>query len=332
MNEATGDALKRYVEALALPPGRVVGTAGHDAARRLIVRWLQELGLQPFGYSFELSYDDNFTNIVGVAPGRDRSLPPLLIGAHYDSVIEAPCADDNAAAVAIALEAARALLAEPAERDVVIAIFDAEEPPHFQENTMGSIRFYHDQRGETEFHAVLVMDLVGHDVLIGDPIGKMAAPITAPLLFTTGTESHPGVAEVVRDNLGIVDKLAVVSTLNRYVGDMSDHGVFREAGVPYVFLSCGRWEHYHQPTDTPDRLNYRKMERIRQYLLRLLRGLDAADLSGPGGGDTTELEIESLRKAVGVSGSVTAQTLGIRLPRTREDLDDLIGKLMGLGL
>ena len=43
--------------------------------------------------------------MVGVVKGRSRSpLAPVLVGAHYDSVIAAPCADDNAAAVAIALQ------------------------------------------------------------------------------------------------------------------------------------------------------------------------------------------------------------------------------------
>ena len=32
----------------------------------------------------------------------------------------------------------------------------------------------------------------------------------------------------------------------------------------FLFLSCGRWPHYHQETDTPDRLNFRKMYRVQQ--------------------------------------------------------------------
>jgi len=35
--------------------------------------------------------------------GGDPDLAPLLVGAHFDSAIAAPCSDDNAAAVAIAL-------------------------------------------------------------------------------------------------------------------------------------------------------------------------------------------------------------------------------------
>lgn len=73
------------------------------------------------------------------AGSRDQA--PVLIGAHYDTAGDWPGANDNAAAVAIALDAARRLVAAPAARDVVIALFDAEEPPFFQTPIMGSTRF-----------------------------------------------------------------------------------------------------------------------------------------------------------------------------------------------
>ena len=82
-------------------------------------RRLGELGLVPYrGGTFALSYRHSrggveSHNLVGVIPGTDRGLPPLIIGAHYDSVIAAPSADDNAAAVAIALSSAAALGATP---------------------------------------------------------------------------------------------------------------------------------------------------------------------------------------------------------------------------
>ena len=73
-----------------------------------------------------------------------------LIGAHYDSVIDAPCADDNAAAVAIALSAAGQLAGQTLNRDVVIALFDAEEPPYFHTESMGSTRFYRNRCSRKE--------------------------------------------------------------------------------------------------------------------------------------------------------------------------------------
>ena len=56
---------------------------------------------------------------MGVVPGRDRSLPPVLLGAHYDSVIDAPCVDDNATSVALNLAIAEEYVLRPLERDLV---------------------------------------------------------------------------------------------------------------------------------------------------------------------------------------------------------------------
>jgi Zn-dependent M28 family amino/carboxypeptidase len=46
----------------------------------------------------------------------------------------------------------------------------------------------------------------------------------------------------------------------------SDHWCFLKAGIPSVFLFTGFHPDYHRPSDTADKINYEKMERI----LRLL--------------------------------------------------------------
>jgi acetylornithine deacetylase/succinyl-diaminopimelate desuccinylase-like protein len=149
----------------------MVGSPGHQKACQYLAGRLEEIGCVPFaGDSFELPYQSrgvSFCNLAGVIPGRKRRLAPLLVGAHYDSVIAAPCADDNAAAVAIAL-AVGAWAAEQGglDRDLIVAIFDAEEPPYFHTPSMGSERFWHDQREGRSIHAAIIMDLVGHDVSI----------------------------------------------------------------------------------------------------------------------------------------------------------------------
>src|SRR5438093_1685425 len=326
--------LQEEVEALAQPEGRVVGSLGHERARQHLVGRLQKIGLSPYrGHTFALPYraaGRDFCNLISVAPGRDPSLAPVLIGAHYDSVIAAPCADDNAAAVAIALSAGVHFLRDPAPRGVVLALFDAEEPGYFQTPGMGSIRFYEDQRLPVGFHAALIMDLVGHAVPQPTPeIGRLV-PQFSRLLFLTGAESHadlPGVASAAR-----VPDLPVVATLNRRVGDMSDHRVFRLNGVPYLFLTCGRWQHYHQPTDTPDRLDYPKMAQIRDYLVRVADGLARAELPSEGRGprehDTTAFELSLLRDALGETGArYLAMAVGLARLKTRADLDTLAARL-----
>jgi hypothetical protein len=104
------DTLRLDVANLATPAGRVVGNPGHAAARDYLLGRLRQLDLAPYrNGSLDLPYrvgEQGFHNLVAVVPGADRIRRPLLVGAHYDSVIAACCADDNAAAVAIALSAA----------------------------------------------------------------------------------------------------------------------------------------------------------------------------------------------------------------------------------
>jgi Peptidase family M28 len=158
--------LSQDTEAICYADGRKVGTPGHERARLHLMQRLTEIGCVPFsGSSLELPYQfkkQDFCNLVGRIPGKDSRLPPLLIGAHYDSVISHPCADDNAAAVAIALQAGRMIQEGGGlQRDVIIAIFDAEEPPYFLGDGMGSQRFYADHvQDKTTIHAAVVMDLV----------------------------------------------------------------------------------------------------------------------------------------------------------------------------
>ncbi len=323
-----------------------MGGSGHEKAERFVARRLQEIGCKAYrGQDFALPYEvenQKFCNFAGIIPGRDRSLPPLLIGAHYDSVIPHPCADDNGAAVAICF--ALAEIVEQAgglQRDLLVTIFDAEEPPHFQGVSMGSNRFYEDQLDGRGVQAAVVFDLVGHDLSL--PVGLLSSQgmtegtdaflaDIAGLLFMTGTESHPDLAGIVEGS-EVPDGLGLAATLNDYVGDMSDHGVFRRNGVPYLFFSCGRWAHYHMPTDTPDRLNYQKMARITKLVATLLPQMaEAALAESPIEPDTLGFEIRSLEKSFGLLLKPLLQLAGQSRLESREDVGRFVGCLLNLGL
>ena len=335
-------ALRADVDAICLPEGRIVGSPGHRVVRERLAHRLREIGCEPWhGRTLELPYayaGESFCNLSGVIKGRNSRLAPILVGAHYDSVIAAPCADDNAAAVAIALAVGeRVAESQALERDLVVALFDAEEPPYFRSPAMGSIRFWEDQRDGRPVHAALIMDLVGHDVGVDSaapgPVASLNRAL-APLLFITGTESHAGLRHV-HERAGTVDGLSLVPTLNRYVGDMSDHGVFRENGVPYLFLSCGHWAHYHRDTDTPDRLNYEKMDRIARQVLAFAAALDGAELLQTGReqfAETLDLEISRLRLALGLVWERMLERCGLEAVTSRAEMGRLVESMMSLGI
>jgi Zn-dependent M28 family amino/carboxypeptidase len=292
---------------------RAHGSEGHAGARRFLLQRFEQLTLQPYdGRSFELAYEDRrlpFVNVVGVAPGAGHGGPPVLIGAHYDTVFGTPGADDNAAALAITLEVARRLRERPAERSVVIAHFDAEEPPYFHSSSMGSTRFVSDQMGES-VHVAFVLDLVGQSVTVPgyeDVVGVM------------GSESHPALARALDARSDAF--LPVLTLPNRILPDMSDHCAFRRANVPYLFLTCGQGPHYHRPTDTPDRLDYHKMARIADLLEALVRDASSLEMASAVEHDPSDLDTRHLRSILGDR----AAALGLHGPR---DFDRVVREVV----
>jgi len=336
---STSDRLRRDVEALCAVRDRRVGSPGHDAARAYLVARYAAIGLQPYGDAFELPYAEGglrFTNLVAVAPAADArtadasvvdasaadartvdasvvDAAPLLVAAHYDTVADSPGADDNAAAIAIALEVAQRLVERPAARPVVIAQFDAEEPPYFHSRVMGSTSF-RERQAHTAFHAAVVLDLVGHAVPV---------PGIEDVVFMTGMESDPALERTVT-GLAPIDGVRVVTAHNRYVGDMSDHHTFRLSQVPYLFLSCGRWAHYHAPTDTPDRVDWPKCAAMADLVEALTRDVASRALDGPWEGyDTTATDIATMRASLGP----LLDGFGARL-ESRSDIERVVALLL----
>ena len=319
------DRLMADVMALTANGGRNVGTTGHDLARDYIVTRLTEIGATPYSTdSFLQPYGSEasgFANIIGSVHGTNPAKEPLLLGAHFDTCGDIPGADDNAAAVAILLTVAESLQKTVRDRSVVLAFFDAEEPPYFLSSSMGSIRFYEDQR-TGPVHAAIILDLVGHDV----PVDGLE-----DLLFITGAESDPRLEMAVRSSEP-ESGLRTVPTLNSYVGDLSDHHIFRENERPYLLLTCGHWEHYHMPTDTTEKLSMGKIEAVANYVVTLTEFLSRSSLNGPCCGDgpslgdeTLDTEIYFLEKNI----MPTLRNIGISLPlNSRTDIDRLVTLLM----
>ena len=94
-----------------------------------------------------------------------------------------------------------------------------------------------------------------------------------------------------------------------------------------MLLTCGRWEHYHQSTDTLDKLNFAKIEFTLRYLLLLTERLGSAELDGPFEGyDSTEAELHFLKRNV----SPSLESIGLSLDlKSRADIDRLVDLMLG---
>lgn len=330
--------------ALAMPEGRRVGQPGHEKALRFLTQRLDELQLDSWkGPDFALTYElphpgtkqrQEFTNLIAVIPGKDRSLPPILLGAHYDSVIDAPCADDNATSVALNLAIAEEFAKGELERDLIIALFDAEEPPHFFGQTMGSLRFYRDHCKGIQFAGVIISDLIGHDLKLADlgvdiPGVDLLMPQVGKTVFVLGSESDAVFPGIVEEAAEETKGINIFPTLSRYIGAPSDHMAFEEGGQPTLFLSCAQGRYYHDEKDTLDWINFKKLAAITEFTAACIRKIDEI----PGGEvveapDTLDFEVRMISKAVGPTLPLLMKRYGVEMPKTREEMDSLIGLLV----
>ena len=264
------EALQQTVKGLCseICAGRSPGTLGGKAARAVVIEALLDAGCVP--HEQPVPGCDGANVIAQVSGDGGRW---VLVGAHYDHLGQhGPNiyfgADDNAAAVAILVEVGRALAINPPKgRGVILAAFDGEEPPHFHTAGMGSAHFVaHPTVPIDQIDLMVCMDLVGHAV--GPP---EAPPEVRQSLFALGAERSEGTGALV-DSLARAQRGLVVRRADAdVIPPLSDHWAFWRKQVPFLFLTSGRWEHYHQPTDTPDKLDWSKMEATALWLEKLVR-------------------------------------------------------------
>lgn len=241
-----------------------------------------------------LHHDLGGVNLVATWPG---STPPYtVVGAHLDTVLDSPGADDNASGVAAALELARQL-AKPTS--VLIAIFDLEEVGFVGSRALArrlaaeraatamlcleSVGCYHDEPGSQQVPAGL------RKLIAGQHAEEVIAQRRADFLAVVHRRSSRPLAERfceaaarfelptvrVRDPRpdGLPGLLTTAALPPLATLDRSDHLPFWRRGIPSLLLTDTanlRNHNYHRATDTPDTLDYPRLSRLVAALTELL--------------------------------------------------------------
>lgn len=254
--------------------GRAAGTKGGRIARGIVVEALRAARLDPFEQPVPKARG---ANVLATIPGDvDRY---VLLAAHYDHLGTIGQhvyrgADDNAASVAILVEVARRLAAtRPAGRGVIVAAFDAEEPPYFLTAAMGSEHFArHPTVPLDRIDLMVCLELVGH--ALGD--ARLPGEVRQTM-FLLGAERSEGTTEGVlalaRSEPGVIIRPADAEIIPR----LSDYAGFWERQRPFVLLTGGRSRHYHTPKDLPQHLDFARMHAIAAWIERFVRSQCARD-------------------------------------------------------
>ena len=262
--------------------------ANLDAAADLISRRLASFGYDLTSQPYEVG-ELAVHNIIAERRGTDQPDRVIVIGAHYDTVVGSPGADDNASGVAVLLELARLHAETRFRKTVRFVAFTLEEPPFFRSRHMGS-RIYArslKERGD-RIEAMLCLESVGY---YSQEPGSQSFPFlvfwlrwqyptTGHFITIVSNDDSQPLQTQVRDGLTSHMDLPVET----YAGpwwipgvDWSDHGSFWNEGYPAVMLTdtaLFRNPHYHRPTDLPDTLAYRAMSELVRGLAGTLVMLD----------------------------------------------------------
>jgi carboxypeptidase Q len=172
-------------------------------------------------------------NVIGEIPGRDPTLPPILVGGHLDSWDQGTGAIDDAAGVAIATAAAKRIMdAGRPLRTIRIVWFGAEEPGLF-----GGLAYQ--ARHKEPHYALAESDFgTGRIWQVNSKLGK-------------DREAEARTLQAALAPLGIVP-----GALDE--ADGSDIGPMIAAGAPAVGLSQDGtyyFDIHHTPDDTLDKID-----------------------------------------------------------------------------
>jgi hypothetical protein len=256
--------LWKHVETLA---GERDSESDRTFARDYISQQLQASGLSP-----QLQQFDRGTNILAEKKGTDSKTGTILVGAHYDSVLKSPGADDNATGVAVVLEVARLLGSRSTPRTLQVAFFDREEI-----GLLGSLAFTSSPAQLKDLQGAIVLDMLGYACNIPGcqkyPEGLTPEPFLNAAGVTSGDKGefiaavgdmeHPLLLKTFSDsrkaNLPPVVTLPV-PLKGLLTPDVlrSDHAPFWYQGVGAVLVTDTanlRSPHYHQPSDTLDNID-----------------------------------------------------------------------------
>lgn len=211
-------------------------------------------------------------NLCALLPGTDpeRADEVIVCSAHYDHVgvregVTYPGADDNASGTSGLLALAEALVRRgPLERSVLFVWLSGEE-----QGLWGSQAFCADLPLAPDMRVVMNLNI--------DMIGR-----TSPgELYITPSREHEsfGPLSELAYAHGAAEGFAELVSQDEFYRASDHYNFARMLEVPVVFLSTGDHPDYHEPGDTPDKIDVEKLSRVVRLTLRMLEGMSALELA-----------------------------------------------------
>ena len=281
--------LKKHLQILASDSleGRETGEQGQKKAAEYIANCFKKVGIPPYKrktyyQKFKVKSkghlrqriklkqkDVKGVNVLGFIEGTDLKDEVLIITAHYDHLGKKDTliyygADDNASGTSAILEIAEAFMKAKKDsvgprRSILIMAVSGEE-----KGLLGS-KYYTD-------NAIYPLEKTIANLNI-DMIGRVDKNHeNANYVYLIGsdrlsTELHNISEEVNRKNFNLELDYTFneKDDPNRYYY-RSDHYNFAKNNIPVIFYFNGVHEDYHKPTDTTEKIDFEKIQKITRFI------------------------------------------------------------------
>lgn len=226
-------------------------------ARTYLSALLTSIGLDPKRQSYGAAGGEN---VYAILSSGKPSAEAVVLGAHYDSVLRAPGANDDATGVAAVLAVARAMTrVTPRSRDLIVVFFDEEE-----RGLLGSKAFAQMLKDENRaVQSVHTIDQMGWDQ-------NHNRAIELELPYDGAVEVYERAARAL--------SLDIQMFTTTETG--SDHSAFRRLGFPAI----GVTEEYrhgdttpfiHRAGDTYDTVDFDYLASTTRVIVEVMRTLIA---------------------------------------------------------
>ena len=213
-----------------------------------------------------------YYNLEVEIKGNTKADEIVIIGAHYDSAVNTPGANDNASGMAGVLSLARTFYGKQIAKTLRFVGFVNEEPPYSFTPQMGSWVYAKrcHESGENVV-AMISLETIGY---YSDEKGSQNFPLAFLKLFYPDTGNFIGFVgdnssrDLVQKVVGLFREAGKipsegVATFSSIPGiGWSDHWSFWQEGYKALMVTDTapfRYPYYHTKKDTSDKIDYKRM-------------------------------------------------------------------------
>ena len=287
--KSSSDQLKRDLKILGSDIGErhVFKPAKLKEAATFLETSFTEAGYKAKRQTFKV-LGENVSNIEVEIKGVGKPEEIVIVGAHYDSVLGSPGANDNGSGVVAILALSRSFYGKKLQRTLRFLQFVNEEPPFFQEyeeKGMGSMKYARRCRANNEnIVAMISLETIGY---FSDIKGSQKYPPPFSLFYPSrgnfiGFVGNISSRNLTRQAIGIFRTTCKfpsegVATFGFIPGiGWSDHWSFWQEGYPAIMITDTapyRYPYYHTKEDTIEKVDYDRLARILVGLEKVIANL-----------------------------------------------------------